>query len=54
MSYMILSAVAVTVVAIRGLSFALWQFRRKNILGGMSVTALSLVPAVLIYIACVK
>jgi len=50
MSYMIFSALIVTVTAIRGLSFAVWNFKRKNIIGGIAVSLLSVSPVILIYI----
>ena len=51
MVYIMLAAVIIFVSSVRGLSFAFWQFRRKNIAGGIMTALICILPAVLI---CMK
>lgn len=48
MTYIVIAAIIVFASSIRTLSFAFWQFKNKNIIGGVMLSILGLTAAVLI------
>lgn len=50
MLYLVSAAIIVFLTSVRAFSFAVWQFRNKNILGGIMVSLLALSAVVLICI----
>ena len=47
MIYLIIAAIIVLITSIRAISFSIWQFKNKNILGGIMVFLLSVSAVVL-------
>ena len=48
MIYITVAALIIFVTSLRAFSFALWQFRRKNIAGGVMTALAAILPAVII------